>query len=101
ITVTVGVSGASTNVKLTDVLPSVLTWTFTGGAARCSPASPVSGGRTLTCNFGTIAQGKSKTITLSASTTGIQYTSPTLPTSGGHECLTISNTATVTSTNDT
>jgi uncharacterized repeat protein (TIGR01451 family) len=88
-------------VKLTDILPSGLTWAIIGDTATCSPASPVSGGQTLTCNFGTMAQGTSKTITLSASTTGIQYTSPTLPTSVGHECLTISNTTTVTSTSDT
>src|SRR5262249_27683813 len=53
--------GSSSNVVLTDVLPAGLTWTVSGSdAAACSPASPIVGGATLTCNFGTLAAGASK-----------------------------------------
>jgi uncharacterized repeat protein (TIGR01451 family) len=71
ITVSAGGTGSSTNVKLTDVLPgsASMSWTVGGAnAGSCSP-NPVAGGSTLTCNFDTMAQGTTKTITLSAVTT--------------------------------
>jgi uncharacterized repeat protein (TIGR01451 family) len=83
IVVTAGGTGNSTNVTLTDTLPSGFNWTVGGtNAAACSPASPVTGGTTLTCNFGTMAPGTSKSITLTAPTTTAN-------------CGTIKNTATV------
>lgn len=83
IVVTAGGTGNSTNVTLTDTLPSGFTWTVGGAnAAACSPASPVTGGTTLTCNFGTMAPLATKTITLTTPTTT-------------ENCGTIRNTATV------
>ncbi len=106
ITVTAGGTGNSENVKLTDVLPTGLTWTVGGDTATCSPSSPVPGGTTLTCNFGTMAAGTSKTITLSANTTGAHFAGLMLATYDDYhnppapKCVTLSNTATVTSSND-
>jgi uncharacterized repeat protein (TIGR01451 family) len=89
VTVTAGGTGPSTNVVLSDPLPSGLSWTVGGAdAASCSPASPVAGGTTLTCNFGTMAAGSSKTITLTAI-------------SSVANCPSITNTASVTSSADT
>src|SRR5439155_1325912 len=61
ITVTANGTGNSTGVTLTDVLPNAgHTWTVGGAdAASCS----ISAG-TLTCHFGTMAPGSTKTITL-------------------------------------
>ena len=60
---------SSTHVVLTDTLPAGLTWTVGGSdAGSCSPASPVAGGTTLTCSFGTMAPGATKAITLAATT---------------------------------
>ena len=89
ITVTANGPASSTNVVLTDVLPAGLTWTVGGtDKANCSPASPVAGGTTLTCNFGTMAPQATKSITLTATTsTGT--------------CPAINNTATVSSDGDT
>jgi uncharacterized repeat protein (TIGR01451 family) len=89
ITVTANGPAASTNVVLTDVLPAGLTWTVGGAnAAACSPASPVAGGTTLTCNFGTMAPQQTKSITLTATTSTAN-------------CPHINNTATVTAAGDT
>jgi uncharacterized repeat protein (TIGR01451 family) len=91
ITVTASGDADSTNVVLTDLLPAGLSWTVGGPDARaCSPASPVAGGTTLTCNFGAMASGTSKSITLSATT-------------NANSCSlgTISNTATVISSANT
>ena len=69
ITVTANGPASSTNVVLTDMLPAGLTWTVGGtDGGNCSPASPVAGGTTLTCNFGTMAPQATKSITLTATT---------------------------------
>lgn len=70
------------------MLPAGLTWTVGGAnAADCLPASPIAGGTTLTCDFGTLAQGATATITLTAPTT-----TP--------DCGTIPNTVTISATGD-
>ena len=69
VTVTANGPASSTHVVLTDTLPAGLTWTVGGSdAGSCSPASPVAGGTTLTCSFGTMAPGATKAITLAATT---------------------------------
>jgi uncharacterized repeat protein (TIGR01451 family) len=89
ITVTANGPANSTHVVLTDTLPAGLTWEVGGsGAGSCSPASPVTGGSTLTCSFGTMAQGATKTIALTA---------PTL----SANCPAINNTAGVSADVDT
>jgi uncharacterized repeat protein (TIGR01451 family) len=77
IVVTAGGTGDSTNVTVSDTLPSG-TWTLGGAnAASCSITTGV-----LSCNFGTMTNGSTRTVTLSRATT-----------SG--DCPSISNTATV------
>ena len=89
ITVTAIGPASSTHVVLTDALPAGLTWTVGGtDKASCSPASPVAGGTTLTCNFGTMAPQATKSITLTATTPAAN-------------CPAINNTATVSSDTDT
>jgi uncharacterized repeat protein (TIGR01451 family) len=89
IVVTAGGTGDSLDVVLEDVLPPGLTWTVGGpDAGACVPASPVAGGGTLTCSFGTMANGSTRRITLTA------------PTSA-QDCMVVDNTATVTATTDT
>ena len=61
--------GPENGAGLTDNLPTApgtLTWTITGGtgAASCSISSSV-----LTCSFGTLAAGASRTVIVSAATT--------------------------------
>ena len=74
ITVTAGGTGSSSNVTLSDTLPSG-TWTFGGAnAAQCSIASGV-----LSCSFGTMASGTSKAVTLSRATIGSDCPSITNP----------------------
>src|SRR5439155_1413824 len=72
ITVTNSGAGAATGVTLTDTVPGAVAapgWTVGGAnAASCAP-NPVAGGALLTCNFGTVAAGQSRTITLTATTT--------------------------------
>jgi uncharacterized repeat protein (TIGR01451 family) len=82
-----GPSDAS-NVVLTDVLPSGLTWTVSGAdatAAGC--AGTLAGGSTLTCNFGTLAVGATRSVTISATTTAAN-------------CGELPNTAVVSASND-
>jgi len=68
--VTVTSNSAASNVTLTDVLPSGLSWTVSGPhGGACLPASPVAGGMTVTCNFGTMTANATRTITLTAATT--------------------------------
>src|SRR5207249_3544605 len=72
VTVTNNGPGDAANVTLTDTVPGAVAapgWAV-GGAngASCSP-NPVAGGTLLTCNFGTVATGQSRTITLTATTT--------------------------------
>jgi uncharacterized repeat protein (TIGR01451 family) len=75
-------TGSSSNVTLSDTLPSGA-WTLGGtDAAQCSIASG-----TLTCTFGTMASGTSKTITLTRATTSAS-------------CPSIANAATVNATGD-
>jgi uncharacterized repeat protein (TIGR01451 family) len=87
ITVTAGGTGSSTGVVLTDDLSGTgLSWAVSGAdAAACSP-NPASA--VLTCTFGTMASGTTKSITLTATTSKA-------------DCSTgLSNTATVTATVD-
>ena len=70
IEVTAGGSGDSTNVVLTDVNPadSGRTWTVSGtDAAACGTGDElvVEPGETLSCDFGDIPNGESRTITIS------------------------------------
>jgi uncharacterized repeat protein (TIGR01451 family) len=89
VTVTAGGTGSSTNVVMKDTLPAGFNWTVSGtDASACSPGSPVAGGTTLTCSFGTMASGMTKKITVAAATTAAS-------------CGVISNTAVVTATGDT
>ncbi len=79
----------ASNVVLSDVLPSGATWTVSGAdatAAGCAGAIP--GGNTLTCSFGDLAAGASRTVNVSATTVAAH-------------CPSISNTANVSATNDT
>jgi uncharacterized repeat protein (TIGR01451 family)/fimbrial isopeptide formation D2 family protein len=97
ITVTASGTGASTNVVLTDTLPSspgTLNWTVGGANAGSCTANgmmisgPVPGGTLITCSFGDLTPGTTRTISLTAMT-------------GSGNCGTISNSASVTSGNDT
>ncbi|HAL26467.1 MAG TPA: hypothetical protein DCP25_06970 [Chloroflexi bacterium] len=77
ITVTAGGTGDSTNVTVSDTLPTG-TWTLGGAnASSCSIAAGV-----LSCSFGTMANGSTRTVTLSRATTAA-------------DCNGLSNTATV------
>ncbi|HXJ81733.1 MAG TPA: MBG domain-containing protein [Candidatus Methylomirabilis sp.] len=68
LTVTGNGPGDSSNVVLTDVLPLGLIWTVNGpDASACQPVSPLPGGTTLTCTFGTVGQGQTRTVTLTGS----------------------------------
>ncbi len=65
IVVTAGGTGASTLVMLTDTLAAGHTWTLGGASAEsCSITSGV-----LSCNFGTMTNGSTRTITLSTTAT--------------------------------
>jgi uncharacterized repeat protein (TIGR01451 family) len=82
IVVSAGGTGPSTNVVVSDTLPAGA-WTLGGAnAAECAIGSG-----TLTCTFGTMASGTSKTVTLSRATTA-------------QDCPAITNTATVTAAGD-
>ncbi len=79
---------AASNVVLSDVLPSGLTWTVSGAdAAAAGCAGTLAGGSTLTCSFGTLAVGATRTVTLSATTSA-------------SKCGDMPNTATVSAGND-
>jgi uncharacterized repeat protein (TIGR01451 family) len=81
LTVTAGGTGTSTNVTLTDTLPSGVSWNGPSGAdaGACSISSGV-----LTCHFGTMAPGASKHVTLTG-------------TAGTGACPSIANSASVSS----
>jgi len=75
--------GAAANVTLSDQLPSG-TWTLGGAnAASCS----INGSNLLTCNFGTVASGASRTITVSKASVAA-------------ECPSIHNEVTVAASNE-
>jgi uncharacterized repeat protein (TIGR01451 family) len=81
-------SATANNVVLSDTLPNGLSWTVSGAdavAAGC--AGTYAGGSTLTCNFGSLAPGATRTVNLSATTTA-------------SNCGTVNNTATVSATSD-
>ncbi|MFN8470910.1 MAG: DUF11 domain-containing protein [Anaerolineae bacterium] len=80
-------AGTARNVTLSDTLPSG-TWTISGtNASSCNGGvSTVSG--TLSCSFGDLAPGATRTITLSRTTTGA-------------DCGALKNTATVATTYET
>ncbi|HEV8546054.1 MAG TPA: hypothetical protein VGQ64_07150 [Candidatus Limnocylindrales bacterium] len=83
ITVTNLGPGTAFDVTLSDQLPSG-TWTLGGAnAADCS----INGSNLLTCDFGDLANGASRTITVSRETTA-------------EDCGTIPNTATVAASNE-
>jgi uncharacterized repeat protein (TIGR01451 family) len=67
ITITAGGTGDSTNVVLTDTLPGtgkiVGNWTITGDTAGCNSTS-LAPGATLTCTYATIANGGTKSVTI-------------------------------------
>src|SRR5262249_13173689 len=82
------------NVVLSHVLPTLPsgnTWRMSGtdAAPACNATQPftLAGGATLTCNFGNLAVGATRTITLAYATTTA-------------DCQTVNNTATVSATND-
>src|SRR4029453_16334471 len=82
ITATNAASGtAATSVTVTDNLPSGVSWT--DNSADCS----INGSGVLTCTFGTIASGASKSVQVTGTTDSA-------------DCGTLSNTANVASSND-
>jgi fimbrial isopeptide formation D2 family protein/uncharacterized repeat protein (TIGR01451 family) len=90
ITVSAGGSGDSTGVVLSDVNPvgSGHTWAVSGANAASCPDLSIAPGETLTCNFGTIPNGLSRTVTITG-------------TSNANDCANgIANTATITATDD-
>ncbi|MBK9711345.1 MAG: DUF11 domain-containing protein [Kouleothrix sp.] len=84
ITVTNGGAGTAKGVTVSDTLPTNggLSWSISPAVSGCAITSGV-----LTCTFGDLAAGASKSVHIS---------SPTTPAS----CGTVSNTASVTTTND-
>lgn len=83
IVVTNNGAGTAYNVTLSDTLPSG-TWTLSGtDAADCS----IDGSNVLTCDFGDLANGESKSITLTRATTT-------------DDCAGLSNTVTVDADNE-
>jgi uncharacterized repeat protein (TIGR01451 family) len=75
--------GAAANTTLTDQLPSG-TWTL-GGADKA--ACSISGANLLSCDFGTVANGGTRTITVTKTTTAV-------------DCSGIHNEVTVAATNE-
>ncbi len=79
--------GAATAVTLTDNLPAGYTWTLGGADADDCSINTAPNPDVLSCNFGTLADDETRTITLSA------------PTSAAN-CDVIPNTAIVAATNE-
>jgi uncharacterized repeat protein (TIGR01451 family) len=79
--------GTATGVTLTDNLPAGYTWTLGGADADDCSINTAPNPDVLSCNFGTLADDETRTITLSA------------PTTGGN-CDVIPNTANVAATNE-
>jgi uncharacterized repeat protein (TIGR01451 family) len=84
ILVTAGGSGDSTQVMLTDDLAAGLTWSKSGTDAGACTIT----GTLLACNFGTMTNGSSRTVTLTATTSSAN-------------CPSITNTALVSAEVDT
>ena len=78
---------AATNVVVTDNLPAGYTWTAGGANGASCAINTASNPDVLTCTFASIAAGASKTVTLTA------------PTSG-QDCAVIPNTASATASNE-
>lgn len=80
--------GAASNVTLSDSLPdSGLDWSLSGAdAADCEITGAV-GSEVLSCDFGTLAEGATRTITVTAST-------------DSDDCGDIDNTVTISATGD-
>jgi len=76
-------TATATNVVLTDVLPSGVSWTASGACT-----GTFAGGATLNCNLGDLAPGATRTVTLVSSATTAD------------NCGVVNNTATVTATAD-
>ncbi|HSK93375.1 MAG TPA: hypothetical protein VLA76_04880, partial [Candidatus Angelobacter sp.] len=92
ITVGGGTLGTASDVTLTDVVPTGYSWTVGGadiGDCGLSAGDTLTGGATLTCNFGPLDPNETKTVSISASTT--------LDSCGAE----ISNTATIAVAGDT
>jgi uncharacterized repeat protein (TIGR01451 family) len=88
VTVTAGGTGDSEEVVLSDLNDTGHDWTISGTDAGACADTTVADGQTLTCDFGTVANGESRTITITM-------------TSEADDCeLGIANTATVSSSND-
>ena len=82
ITVTSLGPGTAKSVQLTDALPTGFTWSQNPAVTGCSITSG-----TLTCNFGDLASGQTRTVNLKA-------------TSSGSTCGSFPNTANVSATNE-
>ena len=79
--------GTATNVTLTDDLPVGYVWTLGGADAASCSINTVPSPDVLSCNFGSIGDDGTRTITLSAPTTGAN-------------CAVIDNTAIVDAANE-
>jgi hypothetical protein len=80
--------GSASNVTLSDNLPnSGLNWSETSDPANACTVSGAVGSQVLSCSFGTLAQGASRTVSVTSATTAAN-------------CGTIPNTVTITATGD-
>lgn len=79
--------GSASNVTLSDPLRAGYTWTLGGPDMAACSIDTAPNPDLLSCSFGTLASGATRTITLSAPTTGAN-------------CATIPNTATVAAANE-
>jgi len=80
-------TGTAHNVTLTDPLPAGYVWTLGGTDKSFCSINTVPSPDLLSCNFGDLAPGQSRSITLTAPTTG-------------NNCAVIPNTATVAASNE-
>jgi uncharacterized repeat protein (TIGR01451 family) len=69
ILVSAGGSGDATGVVLTDENTTAHTWAVSGPNAGACDSNSVAPGETLTCDFGTIPAGHSRSLTITASST--------------------------------
>ena len=88
VTVTAGGTGDSEDVVLTDLNETGHGWTITGADAGDCDDTSVADGETLSCDFGTVSNGETRTITITMN-------------SDATDCAAgIANTASVSSSND-